>query len=217
MFSTHYQKVYRQYNSLKNVPIYTIPGNHDYGVGRDTMNQAQGPQRRAYDDLWCTPAANYSLTYDIPGGGVASFVMTDTTTLSPQTTKWTSSEGGISTDEQQALIVDQSLHLWKHYCTAQEAGSNWIVTMGHYPIASYGDHGDNTYLKQNLLKFIQYFGSQSYISGHDHILMHMQGKGMANPHQYNDTTEYFITGAGAMNDQVKQTSEQSDLIWAGQR
>ena len=143
MWSTHFSQVFLQYQSLQ-VPWYSIPGNHDYGYGHETMAWAQGPARRAYDDLWRTPGTNYTVQWQIPGGGVFSGIFADSTTLSPATNKWTNENGGISTAVQQERIVDQANRLWEYYTAAVDAGSNWIFTFSHYPIYSCGDHGDNS-------------------------------------------------------------------------
>ena len=204
MYTTHFSKLYRSDASMATVPWYTVPGNHDYGVGFETMSYAQGPARGKVDPYWKTKGTNYTEFFPIPGGGQLAVVFADTTTLSPQTTKYTNENGGISTDTQYARIHDQMTRLVSYYQAAQ--GSEWILTAGHYPIFSRGDHGDSSNLKLLLLPLIESYGSQMYMCGHDHINMHLK----------HNRTEFLIAGASAMNDQVKSTSE-GDMIWVGER
>ena len=143
MYSTHFEQVYYQYSNLQ-VPWYTIPGNHDYGIGWEAMSYAQGPARNKEDSNWKTIGTNYTAVFDSPDGGTFAGIFVDTTTLSPQTTKFTNENGGISTATQEARIVDQATRLWRYYAEAIEKQANWIITLGHYPIYSQGDHGDNS-------------------------------------------------------------------------
>ena len=143
MYSTHFEKVYYQYSNLQ-VPWYTIPGNHDYGYGWEAVSYAQGPARNKEDSNWKTIGTNYTAVFDSPDGGTFAGIFVDTTTLSPQTNKFTNENGGISTATQEAHIVDQATRLWRYYAEAVEKQANWIITLGHYPIYSQGDHGDNT-------------------------------------------------------------------------
>lgn len=204
MWATHYEMVYHQYESLK-VPAYSILGNHDIGFGLEVASYAQGQQRNMVDPLWMTKDTNYSVSWNIPNGGVMTGIFVDTQTLSPATNAWTNENSGISTTEQRRRISDQAEHLWQFYQDAKALNSQWIITYGHYPIYSAGDHGDNGYLKSNLLKFLEYFGCQAYVCGHDHINMHLQAGDI----------EFFVAGAGSMNDYVKSSSS-ANLLFAGE-
>jgi acid phosphatase len=70
---------------------------------------------------------------------------------------------------------------------AAAAQCNAVMTVGHHPIYSGGDHGDSPDLIAAFLPLLVKHGADAYISGHDHTLIHLAANG----------TQFVVTGAGS--------------------
>lgn len=92
---------------------------------------------------------------------------------------------------------------------------------GHYPIVSYGDHGDTLELQQYLLPLLVHYNVSIYLCGHDHISEHVvisterlnQNKYLLKPAQR--PLHSFVIGSGSMIDYLKYTNSVGELIWYG--
>jgi len=215
------------------IPWHPVLGNHDYGGGANYV-QAQ-ISRSAIDNYWQMPARNYSQMVTLKGGGTALLLYLDTTTLAPSQTGATNSKGGISSDMQSFRITEQincvraalnaatagcggeisdtykngkkkNKHSTQWYGLDNRKCPNWILAFGHYPIFSWGDHGDMSELKSAILDIFLEYNIDAYFSGHDHIAEHLQAYDM----------NFFVVGASAITDSLsnKATSE-ANLLWSG--
>jgi len=66
-----------------------------------------------------------------------------------------------------------------------------IITNQPQPL---GEHGDTDELVQYLEPLFLQYGVSAYFCGHDHITEHLSRNGI----------EYFVTGAGSMQDKIGQ-------------
>ena len=88
--------------------------------------------------------------------------------------------------------------------TAMTPPPTWLLVAGHYPIFSQGSHGDILELKRYLLPLLLKYKVHAYVCGHDHISEHLQYGSL----------HAFVAGAGAMTDQLKESSN-ATLLWSG--
>jgi len=147
--------------------------------------------------------------YQIPSAsnnenGLVGLLFIDTTTLAPSENKCCNENGGISNITQLERISNQMYHIERNLIKLnRKKNLKWLLCFGHYPIFSYGEHGDTDELV-NLLEpvFLRYNVSAYFsgniviitviiiiiiiILGHDHITEHISHNGI----------EYFVTGAG---------------------
>lgn len=100
--------------------------------------------------------------------------------------------------------MDQMKHIVGFLEEIQNDLPDWLLVVGHYPIYSAGDHCDNSDLITYIKPLLHKYKVHAYISGHDHISEHLQVDGM----------EYFVAGAGSMQDSLKCTSA-ANLLWSG--
>ncbi len=50
----------------------------------------------------------------------------------------------------------------------------WLILAGHYPIYSYGSHGDTDELIQYLYPLVEKYSIDIVFAGHDHISQHVR-------------------------------------------
>ena len=80
-----FEDVYLNYSSLQ-VPYYPVLGNHDWGYGwSGGLAQVQYSSLSPY---WKMPSLNYSMNFDIPGGGTVGIVFVETCRLAVEQSKW---------------------------------------------------------------------------------------------------------------------------------
>lgn len=154
-----------------NVPWYGILGNHDYhgDVGAQIDRTVVSGET-----MWYMPATYYSVDYDVPGGGVMTIVYIDTCLLDPyakDTEDILSNPNWVDERADHLEWIDNTL-------AAAEANSNWLVVAGHYPIYSMGEHGDDSYLVNDLLPILLQHNVHVYMAGHDHSHQHIFKDGM---------------------------------------
>lgn len=65
--------------------------------------------------------------------------------------------------------------------------ARWKITYGHYPVYSYGMHGDDAELKQYLKPLLEQHGVDFALAGHDHNKQLFEREGV----------NYVVSGAGA--------------------
>jgi DNA repair exonuclease SbcCD nuclease subunit len=78
----------------------------------------------------------------------------------------------------------------------QKSKNRWKVVYGHHPIFSYGGHGNNETLKNELLPILE-GRIDFYLSGHDHSKQVIQKKS-------SDLT-FIVSGAAAQTEPVKRS------------
>jgi len=123
-------------------------------------------------------------------------IFIDSTTLSPSTNECCNSKGGISSTTQAARINNQLGHIERMLESATQDPPTWLLVMGHYPIYSVGEHGDNSEMISYLQPLLEKYKVHAYFCGHDHVLEHLQSNGI----------EYFVSGAASMNDKLGGSS-----------
>ncbi len=144
-------------------PWYITLGNHDHKG--NVQAQIDYSRRSA---RWTLPAAYYSVVQEIDEETTVRFVFLDTEPIhkrdkdAPRQRRW----------------LDSTL-------TASTAERNIVV--GHHPVYSGGDHGDDEVLIQDLLPVLKKHQVDAYFSGHEHDLQHL----------HDGDLHYFVSGAAS--------------------
>lgn len=157
-------------------PFYAALGNHDYdkleGGGfkwQIEMAYAKAnPQSR-----WKLPAKWYRVDFPVGAADpLATALVIDSYKTRLGEAEWA---------EQMA---------WLKRELARPRESEWLVVVGHHPLFSNGDHGDNGVLQRELGPLFEQHDVDLYIAGHDHDLQHLEVPGY-------ETTFMLVGGGGA--------------------
>lgn len=147
------------------MPWYPVLGNHDYHMGRAAAMSQIERTEATDDDEWQMPGANYTMTFL---DEAVRLIAIDTPKIAPYETHSTED---IYDD------ADVIAALEKFESDLNEAASDsktkWILVMGHYPILSVAEHGDNQQLSELLLPLFKRYGVDAYFCGHDHSMQHI--------------------------------------------
>jgi len=163
-----------------NVPFYAVLGNHDYR----TNPQAQVDYTRV-SKRWKMPDRYYSFVQAIDDSTTAEFFCLDTNPLAY-----------LSLGEAQSL-TDTSIEIQQLHWLArrlEESTSRWKIVLGHHPLYSGGEHGDNSTLQYLLEPLFINHHVDFYLCGHDHdleLLKPIHG------------VTYVVSGAGSKHRDVR--------------
>jgi tartrate-resistant acid phosphatase type 5 len=157
--------------SLTHIKWYGILGNHDYHGSVDAQVDRSVV---AEETMWTMPSTYYYVDYKLGNGAILTIVYIDTCLLDPyakDTEAILSNTNWVTEREDHLDWIDTTLE-------AAEKRSNWILVAGHYPIYSIGEHGDDTYLINDLLPIIMAHKVHAYLAGHDHSHQHIYKDGL---------------------------------------
>lgn len=129
----------------------------------------------AQSDYWRMPAVRYTFV-----AGPIQFFAVDTNLLSRAQLDWLDRELGRST-------------------------ARWKIVYGHHPIFSYGAHGEEPAVRDNLLPLLR-GRAQIYLCGHDHDLQHLGPE---------DGVHFVIAGGGGT--QPRRTSSGPRSLFAASK
>jgi len=164
-----------------NCPFYACLGNHDYWgskdlpVGRDKAQAQLDYATNNPDSRWKMPGRWYSVELPNPETPLVKLIVIDTNY----------SKSALTEQER----IDQQLFLDAEM--QKETKAPWIWLMGHHPIFSNGDHGDNAGLIERFGSFLKTHPISMYLSGHDHTLQHIEVDGYH--------TSFVVSGAGGQD------------------
>lgn len=182
-FETTFERIFEQ-PSLQ-VPWYVCGGNHDYYASNQVSAQI------AYSKVspggrWHYPSLYFAETHVAVDGTRFLVVSLDTWLLNGGDTGHNllpatpaTASGG---DPEQLTWLERTL---------DSSDADWKVVIGHFPVFSSSTaHGGTPRLQQQLLPVLKRGGADLYLSGHDHILQHIERDGI----------HFLGSGAGAMVD-----------------
>ena len=147
--------------NVLNFPFYVALGNHDYeeltpgGVRKWEIEMDYAKANP--DSRWKLPARWYRVEF--PAGDDDPLV----TVLVIDTYK---------TQVGEAAWAEQLS--WLKGELDRPRKSKWLVAIGHHPLFSNGDHGDNGVVQRDLGSLFQESDLDLYICGHDHDLQHLE-------------------------------------------
>jgi len=161
------------------MPFYAVVGNHDveYGMVKPMLAYAaKHPESR-----WKMPARWYRLSFPETQPLVCVFML-DTNKSSLPAEQWKAQMEWLQKELSAVAAMEGA------------AGGHqrpWIVICGHHPLFSPGAHGDSRAMQSELGPLLKKHAVDFHISGHDHILAHVQPEGWH--------TIFVISGGGGEN------------------
>ncbi|HTV08474.1 MAG TPA: metallophosphoesterase [Candidatus Aquilonibacter sp.] len=158
--------------SAFNCPAYAVPGNHDYQnyptskVAAELAYAAQGNTR------WTMPSTYY--TFQFPATNpLVTFLALDSNAPNepaqpppPDSSFFTPTAANVATEA-----------AWLATQLQQPLTTPFLIAMGHHPVYSNGQHGDNETLITNWDPLFRQYGVHLYLAGHDHDLQHLEFTG----------------------------------------
>jgi tartrate-resistant acid phosphatase type 5 len=182
-WQTQFENMYPA--SVFNCPAYAIPGNHDYQMAPASKYDAE-LQYALGDTRWIMPSQFY--TFPFPQESpMITFVALDTNMpdepaqpLPPDPSFYT-----MTHTERQTQLE------WATFALKQQASTPFTVVIGHHPIYSDGQHGDNATLIRDIDPLLRANNVHLYIAGHDHDMQHLEIAG--------HPTSFFMSGGGGEN------------------
>jgi len=166
--------------SVFNCPCPAVLGNHDY---HDTPegDLKQLAYARAGGTRWTMPTKWYRMEL----GEFATFLFIDTNLRSVSGSK----SGVDPLKGRQSLTADEEQQQWdwlKSQLASKRKAFTFVV--GHHPVYSNGQHGDQLELVEKLGPLLETAGVHWYLAGHDHDLQHLELGGLR--------TSFAISGGG---------------------
>ena len=139
------------------VPFWVSLGNHEYmGSVKGVLDYAA---ERKGSGRWTIPARYWSRKVELPGGGTAKFIFTDTSPFIRRYHAEGHSDAGQQDTQAQLAWVEREL---------AEMGITWRIVIGHHPAWSGGLHGDSEDIQRELVPVLLRGKVDLYASGHDH-------------------------------------------------
>lgn len=139
------------------VPFWVSLGNHEYmGSVKGVLDYAA---ERKGSGRWTLPARYWSRKVELPGGGSAKFIFTDTSPFIRRYHAEGHSDAGQQDTQAQLAWLEREL---------AETGITWRIVIGHHPAWSGGLHGDSADIQRELVPVLVRGKTDLYASGHDH-------------------------------------------------
>jgi hypothetical protein len=158
-------------------PCWAILGNHDYDdepvdkLAAELRYKADNPATR-----WYLPAKWYRL--ELPAKKpLATILMLDS--------DYHNSVASLTAEEKAAQLS------WLATELAMPRTTPYLIVMGHHPLYSNGQHGDDPALIADWEPLFKKYSVQYYFFGHDHDLQHLEFD--------NHPTSFVGSGAGGAN------------------
>ncbi len=158
------------------VPWYATLGNHDYHARPQAEVEYAKRSKR-----WRLPARYYAAAEGCGGGDTVRFFFLDTSPFVDEY-RWAPKMAG----EVRSQDTDAQLR-WLDAALAA-SDDRWQIVVGHHPVYSGGEHGNQPELEARLLPILERRGVGVYLNGHDHNLQHIA----------RDGRHFFTSGAGSL-------------------
>lgn len=167
-FQSTFENVYDS-KSL-NMPWFIQLGNHDY-LGNASAQIAYTNK----SNRWIMPDYFYTVDLNVQDGSknLVHVIMIDTILLCGLSENSSNFDLTLSEEDR----AKASIHFNYIETKLQKASANkvpYVIIAGHYPVWSTGDHGPTYCLTQRLRPLLFKYNVTAYLSGHDHILEHLE-------------------------------------------
>jgi len=191
------------------LPWWVIAGNHDW-------YNTVGPQAQVdyylhkKDNRWNFPALWYTNTWPV-GNQTLQIVFYDAESLCETCTikniEEARSKGELkpevlaayNTHKDRLAVLGATQWEWLN-TTLATSTADWLIVVGHFPVFSGGEHGDQAELIERLKPLLDQYNVDAYLCGHDHNLQHLQS----------ESVNYFLSGGGSKLGTYEKTDE---AVW----
>jgi len=185
-FQTTFEQVFTAESMYR--PWYIVAGNHDHNGNISAQIEYSKLSKR-----WNFPDLYYKLTFGSPDGAIVDIIMIDTVQLcgnSDTDMLGLKPTGPVSQQkaEDQWQFIEDSL---------KNSRADYLLVAGHYPVYSIAEHGPTPGLVQRLDPLLHKYRASAYLCGHEHNIQHLQWTSSGT---YNQTVDYFISGAACFID-----------------
>jgi tartrate-resistant acid phosphatase type 5 len=162
-WQTCFENIYD--DSVLDIPFFALLGNHDYLGNVD----AQLEYSRTFDTNFTLPSKYYTFSKILPDSTEIQFIILDTQLIKEE----------IPAGDAELIWLENQL---------SASTAHWKIVIGHHPIYSNGDHGNNDILITKINSLLIDNNVDLYIAGHEHNLELIK----------NETGPYYIiSGAGS--------------------
>ena len=200
------------YNNLKDIPMYSVLGNHDWGgnITAQFDGDALG-DARWHGEMWARSGLEGVTQH---GDGMLDIFYIDTDAWVSHPTKQMKAAGIMPQDADTnawwTQWEDDQVTRLEAQLTASDA--RWKMMVGHHGIYSYGLAHWSTPKLARLNEVMRRLGVHVYLNGHDHDLMAIRL-----PADDEDAPLYITSGAGSScrNDVYDPTGDGSLLFSYG--
>lgn len=170
------------YPQMTGIQWFPVLGNHDYKQGLSAAKTQVDRTKATDDDEWQFPSKTWTKTFTVGFESELVLIAIDTQEIDFSGYAYTEAIFTISDVDLAVARLEVELASAAKLPTTQ-----WIVVMGHFPILSRGEHGDNEVLCDLLLPLFAKYGVDAYYAGHDHTMQHLEYADM----------HFVISGNGA--------------------
>jgi tartrate-resistant acid phosphatase type 5 len=166
-FEQQFENTYPQ--SAFNCPAFVVPGNHDYQVLPESKVDAEMNYAASTKTRWTQPGRYYTFKWP-PNNPSVTFIALDSNMpnepaqpIPPDPSFYTPTEA----DRYQQLQ-------WLENTLAEPLNTPYRIVIGHHPLYSNGEHGDNHTLIGDWSNLFKQYNVNLYFAGHDHDLQHIE-------------------------------------------
>ncbi len=162
------------------VPFYAVLGNHDYRSNPQAQVEYTNVSKR-----WKMPDRYFTFRTAVDDSTDLQVFCLDTNPLAYLSVADAKSLADTSPEKKQILWLQREL---------QQSRARWKIVIGHHPLYSDGEHGDNEALQVLLEPLLSGYGVDFYVCGHDHdqeLLKPVRG------------VTYIVSGAGGKHRDVR--------------
>jgi tartrate-resistant acid phosphatase type 5 len=164
-------------------PAYAVPGNHDYQNAPQSKFQTELAYAQTRESRWTMPARYYSFTFPEEDPTVTFIALDSNMPNEPANPPPLDGSYYTPTD------ADRMEQLaWLQTTLQQPLTTPFLVVLGHHPVYSNGEHGDNGTLIRDWDPLFRQYGVHLYLAGHDHDMQHLEFTG--------HPTSFFMSGGG---------------------
>ncbi|MDE1162639.1 MAG: metallophosphoesterase [Acidobacteriaceae bacterium] len=179
-FITQFEAMYPE--DIFDCPALAIPGNHDYQVAPVSKYQAELQYALDNTTRWTMPAQSYRISLPATNP-LVTFLCLDSNMPNEPAQPPPSGNYYVMSDAQRLAQIE-----WLEAELALPTTTPFTVVLGHHPLYSNGQHGDNQTLIRDWGPLFQQYNVPLYIAGHDHDMQHIEISGLA--------TSFFMSGGG---------------------
>ena len=164
-------------------PAYAVPGNHDYQNAPQSKFQMELAYSQTGKSRWTMPGRYTRFTFPELEPTITFIALDSNMPNEPSNPPPPSASYYTPTDEERAEQLE-----WLEATLQEPLTTPFLVVMGHHPVYSNGEFGDNGTLVRDWDPLFRQYGVHLYLAGHDHDMQHLEFVG--------HPTSFFMSGGG---------------------